>query len=230
MKTFLNFYHVVLASAFILLVGVMISPAQNINRAISEEQAMIVDSLVAENANLDPVEFHKHHTFITVTGTEYDIYLAVASSSEDASGGQFSAYSWQHKLTATEETVLTDSLPNTCISIVDLDDYNSTEAYQSFAENHWFNCDYVNTDLQYVDYNRLKVYPNPAQNGFYIETDKQVRTIRIVDLTGRTIYHQNRVVNAEKPHYISAELSHGVYLVKAYDRKGLSASERLIVK
>lgn len=216
--------------AFILLLGVVISPAQNTAPAISEEQAMIVDSLVAENAGLDPVEFHKSHTFITVTGTEYDIYLAVASSSEEASGGQFSAYSWQHKLTAVEETVLTDSLPNSCISIVDLDDYNITEAYQTFAENHWIDCDYVNTDIKHVERNRLKVYPNPAQNGFYIETDKQVRAIRIVDLTGRAVYQQNRVVHSGKPHYISAELSRGVYLVKAYDRKGLSGSERLIVK
>lgn len=230
MKTHPCQHPVVLVITFLLITGLASSRAQQFYRSVSEEEAKVVDSLVAEEENLDPVAFHKLHTFITESGTEYDIYLAVASSSEEASGGQFSAYSWQHKLTAVEEAVLTDSIPNSCISIVDLDDYNTTEAYQTSAENHWIDCGYVTGNSNRPAKTGFDIYPNPSPGDFYVKTEQPMSFILIKDIAGRTVYQQHIAIQPGKSHYISADILPGLYIIKAFNGKSLSGSARMIIK
>ena len=80
----------------------------------------------------------------------------------------------------------------------------------------------LETDISGV----LKVYPNPAENVLYIDTNNQEMTdFRIVDLTGKVIY--NAIPNNN--HLNTGWLQSGTYLVHVKTGKG-SVSKKIIKK
>lgn len=61
--------------------------------------------------------------------------------------------------------------------------------------------------------NNVKVYPNPTAGEFTIElANSSVKTLEVIDLTGRVVYSTATVTNKSKVNLSS--LSNGIYYVK----------------
>ncbi len=81
---------------------------------------------------------------------------------------------------------------------------------------------YENRDVTF------KVYPNPATDRITIQTGQHhVESIRIIDLTGRTIYSDSESFAGTKS--INLSLEKGIYLVKLTGNSSFKA-QRLIIK
>lgn len=83
-------------------------------------------------------------------------------------------------------------------------------------------CDALSID-QFNQFN-LKIYPNPTNNVFYIETDIKISKIHILDLTGKIIRSFDSSISA----YTVNELSKGIYFVSIENDLG-RMSQKLII-
>lgn len=63
---------------------------------------------------------------------------------------------------------------------------------------------------------KLHVYPNPAKDYFSIQTGPTFSGhIRVSDLSGKTVYHQNLIESLETTHNVfTSEWTKGIYLVE----------------
>jgi uncharacterized repeat protein (TIGR03803 family) len=77
-----------------------------------------------------------------------------------------------------------------------------------------------------INPNNLKVYPNPADDYFTIESKSPLNDIIIVDAIGKVVYQQN--TNNTKSIINTSALSKGIYLVKIFV-DGQSSHSRLII-
>lgn len=222
------------AMAFIVLPG--IAQGQNNDSesslSISEEQAMAIDTLVAQDIGFDPVEYHAEQIFFTPSGVRYDIEMAVTTTEPNEIGHNLSGYAWTHKLTDAQEQVLTDpdSLPNTCVTVVDLDAYDNTDEYQNAITDYWGSCGYLITSKPSVSGDRLEVYPNPSESGFYLKPYRAVSTVIITDPTGHTVYEKSLQLQGGAARYLQPDLAPGLYIVRAISPEGIIATAKIIIK
>jgi hypothetical protein len=89
-------------------------------------------------------------------------------------------------------------------------------------------CSTVNT-YQMAENQGIRIYPNPATDELNILTGLTISTIRIFDITGKTIF-VNPLVNTEMIKIDVSAFLPGMYIVKMIDVKGNSVSEKMIVK
>jgi len=64
----------------------------------------------------------------------------------------------------------------------------------------------------------IKVYPNPAEDFLFIESDKNIERVEIYDLFGKLL----KQFNPNKNYINVSELKQGMYLIKIYDGKSNS--------
>lgn len=62
-------------------------------------------------------------------------------------------------------------------------------------------------DTKEIDW--VNVYPNPAQDYLYIDTDQEVNNVSLVDITGKEVYNENAVNKVDLSHF-----NGGLYLLK----------------
>ena len=82
------------------------------------------------------------------------------------------------------------------------------------------NCNNENTEnISDVEHTSLKIYPTPANERLYIETEFKIEEISILDVYGR---HQvAKVLSRQNNTSVDlSELKSGVYFVKIYTDKG----------
>lgn len=97
--------------------------------------------------------------------------------------------------------------------------------------NWILDCDcYLTTDctLGTSDYKLtdFKVYPNPAQNLFYIDTPIELKAVEMYDLQGRKVKRFSKV----QEHYSISELISGLYFLKIQIESGENFTKKLIVE
>jgi len=64
-----------------------------------------------------------------------------------------------------------------------------------------------------------RIYPNPANDALYIESDKKINELRVIDYTGQQVMHND--VNATSAALQIAALSSGIYLVEITSSEGI---------
>jgi hypothetical protein len=85
----------------------------------------------------------------------------------------------------------------------------------------------LNTSAEAVEADVIKVYPNPASNKITIQTGQNhVESIRIIDLTGKTVYTDSESFAGTKSFNLSLEK--GIYLVKITGSKPFSTRKLII--
>jgi hypothetical protein len=85
----------------------------------------------------------------------------------------------------------------------------------------------LNTSAEAVEADVIKVYPNPASNKITIQTGQNhVESIRIIDLTGKTVYTDSESFAVTKSFNLSLEK--GIYLVKITGSKPFSTRKLII--
>ncbi|MCL1942039.1 MAG: leucine-rich repeat domain-containing protein [Candidatus Azobacteroides sp.] len=98
----------------------------------------------------------------------------------------------------------------------------SVDLYNNVNQPEWkkfFDNDngFEDTGINDVLANQLSIFPNPAQNDLFINSELQIEKVEIYSLTGALLLSENNFV--EK---ISVSgLSQGVYLLKVYTDKGV---------
>jgi len=176
----------------VLCISMAVVPSIAKSQSITPEEAAQIDTLVAQEYNLgEIVEFNQTHIFYTISGTRYDIPMAVATSNDTVSGGDLSGYVLEQNTTPAQRAIFNgDSLTNTCISVLTLD--TDSTGYDNNARDHWENCGYFFTNtpefLEGTTSNGLLVYPVPFQNGFTIIPKEEISTIQIHNLNGQNVY------------------------------------------
>ena len=97
--------------------------------------------------------------------------------------------------------------------------YNSKEVHNSATLTEGFKEDDEDIDnITEEQISSVQVYPNPANDRLYIETQTQTQTIEIFDIYGR---RQKSIVNSQRSTVIDlSELKSGIYFVKINTEKG----------
>jgi hypothetical protein len=153
-----------------------------------------IDVAVAQNFGINPVDFGSTHTFYTPSGTRYDIKMAVITSNDTLPGGIMSGYARLEDLSPEQMTVLTDSLPGTCFSVLSITD--PPEVYEQNATDHWTDCGYFPTSTNSIqpNNNNFNVYPNPFIKEINV-SGKNISSVKMLDSSGNMVYENNDVNN-----------------------------------
>jgi len=73
----------------------------------------------------------------------------------------------------------------------------------------------------------LLVYPNPTSNNFKIDTTIPLQSVQLIDLKGSVV----SIFSADEVKYLTFDISNiekGIYLVKAFSKKGIHTSKLLV--
>lgn len=90
--------------------------------------------------------------------------------------------------------------------------------------------DFVNSAVSTknpVYWERVKVFPNPAREGFRIEAEQSFSLLRLFDASGR-LYREQRV-DAQN-YWLAAPREKGPYFLQLFDRQGLVYRQKLMVR
>lgn len=155
-----------------------------------------IDQQVAQDFGLQNAIFDQIHTFFTVSGTRYDIHLAVAVASDTIPGSAISGYAREENISLLEMLVLQsqDSLPNSCFSVFSTE--YPPDIYEQNAINHWVGCGYLLTSNDSADphNNSTIVFPNPFIDEINV-SHRIISFLKVFDATGKLVYENNRVEN-----------------------------------
>ncbi len=77
------------------------------------------------------------------------------------------------------------------------------------------------TDIEFIEENSLRVYPNPTNGKIFIKTQEKIYKITVLDITGKII------IETKKPEIDLANQKKGIYLMKIETDKGI-LTEKII--
>ncbi|NLI25406.1 MAG: T9SS type A sorting domain-containing protein [Bacteroidales bacterium] len=80
---------------------------------------------------------------------------------------------------------------------------------------------------QYASGNKMKVYPNPVSDKMQVEL-KGLRNVEVYNLVGQKVLSVQATTDMQVVN--TKDLAKGMYLVKAIDNKGVSYSQKIMVK
>jgi len=211
MKTFLSRTNFVKEALLLFVFIGMPHLASNSNNNDVYDQ---IDLQVAQDFGLHNAIFDQIHTFFTVSGTRYDIHLAVAVASDTIPGSGLSGYAREDSISSLEMVVLQsqDSLPNTCFSVFSTEE--PPDVYEQNAINHWIDCGYIMTSNVSADpaNNSTLVYPNPFFDEIHV-SHRKISFLRVFDATGKLVYENNRVEN-DYYRIQEIDLQPGIYFIQ----------------
>jgi hypothetical protein len=91
----------------------------------------------------------------------------------------------------------------------------------------------IDTSLNVSDFSNsmLRIYPNPANTEFFIKNDNGIalKSLKIIDLTGKFVHHQNLENTDTNTINISA-IAKGLYLVEIETQPGNMFQSKLVVE
>ncbi|AXG71438.1 internalin-J [Kordia sp. SMS9] len=105
---------------------------------------------------------------------------------------------------------LADFTNNTALSCIQIDTGftpPSSSWFKDASANYSADCSSLSVD-DFNSNNKIKIYPNPAKNNLYIESNQQIETIEIYTLLGE------KVVEAKTTTINISNLNSGIYLIK----------------
>lgn len=101
--------------------------------------------------------------------------------------------------------------------------YSDNEISYHVSQN---TCDVLTSSRMVSSHNQLKIYPNPASENLFIETDEKIEYLLVFDVYGKLIKKLNSTSSISV-----SEFSKGVYWLEALDRyKNRLGVSRFIVK
>lgn len=86
----------------------------------------------------------------------------------------------------------------------------------------------LNNQEQEIAKQKVVLYPNPADNYFFIESEEKIDEVKVFELSGKSVYQQNNI-SLNKVQINSKTLSSGTYLVQV-KANSLTRLLKLIVK
>ena len=75
----------------------------------------------------------------------------------------------------------------------------------------------------------LKIYPNPATTGFFIESPEPLESVRLFDLQGRLITHFKIDFQRNQAAYFPTEQASGIYFVQIKTALG-TVHQQLVIR
>lgn len=75
---------------------------------------------------------------------------------------------------------------------------------------------------------KFNIYPNPAQDELYIDSDQMLAGVAIYDLTGRNLMNNTRILNRSTYTIDISSLAQGTYLVKLTNNNGDTSVKRFV--
>lgn len=79
-----------------------------------------------------------------------------------------------------------------------------------------------------MNMNKISLYPNPTKDFIYIDNLPTESTVTITDMSGRTLF--SRDYNEKKVSIGTSQLTNGVYIIQATNKKTLIFSNKLFIK
>jgi uncharacterized repeat protein (TIGR01451 family) len=73
----------------------------------------------------------------------------------------------------------------------------------------------------------LKVYPNPSNGNFRVETSGDAARLEIFEISGKLVYSKNNLSIGTE---LSLPLGHGIYILKVTNNKGQSTQQKIIIE
>ncbi len=101
---------------------------------------------------------------------------------------------------------------------------NEIESVDTLAQKVYVE---VAAGLDDVEMATVKVYPNPGAGFFYINTDKAVSHLRLIDLSGKTVLEKSTLLSGEAMN--NTALKKGMYLLQ-FEWEGQRITQKLVVR
>ena len=76
----------------------------------------------------------------------------------------------------------------------------------------------------------VKVYPNPTQNMVTITAKEKIESVKIIDISGKTVFELNNATNQDKVDLDVSSLSSGIYTVLTYTANQVVPNYNLLTK
>lgn len=105
------------------------------------------------------------------------------------------------------------------------EDWTNNQWVNSQRTSDFFNCTTVGLSEQTKNSGFLKIYPNPAQSEFYVKTEKNYTSIRVLDISGKEV-----VYSGENKNVISVSaLENGIYFIQLLDQdRAILATDKFV--
>lgn len=195
-----------------------------------------IDVQIAHDYGITPVYFNQTALFVTPSGNQYNISMAVITVNDTVAGGDMSGYAIAENITQQQAMVLLDSLPNTCFSVFSLSNF-IPELYAQSVSDHWAACGYfltsINVGDSFMTDDLFVCAPNPISS-----SDHHILTIRfnrpILSLSIRNVhgdfidmmypaflFEQSMQINLE-------QFNSGVYFLSVESSDGLIETKKLL--
>jgi hypothetical protein len=108
-------------------------------------------------------------------------------------------------------------------------DYWDSLATQNFIYGNNYSCPgAIGLTEQSIKNNQLKLYPNPAKDQLFIESELNLRAIQFYSMNGGLV--KELQPNQSRLTLDLSDLDHGLYLIRLFDEGGKWSSHKLIVE
>ncbi len=106
--------------------------------------------------------------------------------------------------------------------------YNGVCSPQTETKADYILVDSATVSTPEINKTSIKVYPNPANENIFIESENTISVISIYDVAGREVY---QLTDNNNPNIIIdiATLKNGVYWIKASFKEGASAYKKIVI-
>ena len=197
-----------------------------------EYDLMVADTAIAVNNNLPLPEYHKTHIFQNSnTGEIRNIWLALATSMDTASGGDLAGHTWTQYLNEGDQELL-ESLSNACLEFYDIDTVQNVDTYTASATEHLIGCGYITTSIEepiFEEADLITPYPNPTNSGLNIKQNEKISSLTIRNMQGQVLHQGIPDYDANSVFVVPGfeQLPSGVYTVTATS-KNKTETEKVI--
>jgi Leucine-rich repeat (LRR) protein len=169
---------------------------------------------------------------VTLTETTFNLSFEVTNnSSEPIKGATVSITDKNDKTTDSNgEAVfeLPDGNYEYTITATGYEDTTGTVAVDSENITEEVALAEVSTSINLSRGSNTEIYPNPASDKITIESDKEIKATKVVNLMGKVVVSEHP--KAKKTTIDISNLNNGVYLLEINYRKGLTDTKRIMIR
>lgn len=134
------------------------------------------------------------------------------------------------------ERSIGNSSPEIAHEIIQTTDGGYIFAGESLSQNYW---DFFIVKLKPEDYlsneetsfhqTTLNLYPNPSTGNFTIKGSEKISTVKISDLSGKTVYTEN-ISSVSKSFNLEGRLPSGIYIAEIQFENGTKETKKIIIR
>jgi hypothetical protein len=169
---------------------------------------------------------------VTLTETTFNLSFEVTNNSSEPIKGATVSITGENDKTTDSNGEAVFELPDGnyeyTITATGYEDTTGTVAVDSENITEEVALAEVSTSINLSRGSNTEIYPNPASDKITIESDKEIKATKVVNLMGKVVVSEHP--KAKKTTIDISNLNNGVYLLEINYRKGLTDTKRIMIR